>query len=144
MRLPSGALDRALLTCGVLLAIALTFLSWHADGPAPSHGGAPGRTSVQGPGAAAGIAAAAVTLVTVAWLAVATLPPHPKVTRPRPVVVVGLTATALALVLVKLALDTDGLARGAWYAIVLAVAFAGLGAAQYRAGRAGRVTVSSG
>jgi len=133
-RLPLSTrnLDRATLVAGVLLLISLLLLSWHADGPPPSHGGAPGRTAVQGPGAAAGILAAAAALVTVSWLAVSTLPPRPPLRRPGDAVLAGLAGATLAFVLLKLAADTDGLARGAWVAILLAFTFAGCRAAALR------------
>ncbi|MGH9223501.1 MAG: hypothetical protein ACRD2W_06870 [Acidimicrobiales bacterium] len=131
----SGTLDRATLVLGVLLLVALLFLSWHGDGPPPSHGGAPGRTAVQGPGAAAGIAAAVVTLVTVAWLALATLPPRPPVPGPSRGVLVGLAVSALAFVLLKLAADLDVLTRGAWLSVIAAAALAACRLAAARSSR---------
>ena len=128
MRFPGApvALDRATLVAGVLLVVALTLISWHGDGPPRSHGGAPGRTAVQGPGAAAAIVAVVVTLLTVAWLALATLPPRPLVARPGTGLLLGLAVAALALVLVKLAADLDVLTRGVWLSLLFAAAFAGL------------------
>jgi hypothetical protein len=138
------ALDRATLVVGALLLVSLLTLSWHADGPPPSHGGAPGRTAVQGPGATFGILAAALTLVTVAWLALATLPPRPPVPRPSKGVVLALGIAALAFVLLKLAADTDVLYRGAWLSLLLAAALAGCRLAALRTSKRTPAPVSPG
>ena len=125
-------LDRATLVVGVLLLVSLTFLSWHADGPPPTAGGAPGRAAVQGPGATAAIAAASLALVTVTWLALATIAPRPPVARPPARVLLSLAVSTFAFVLIKLAADLTGLSRGAWVSLAMAICLVAVRIAAFR------------
>jgi hypothetical protein len=109
---------------GVLLLAVLTMVPFRSGGPAPTHGGQAGRTAVQSPAAAVGIAAALVVGVAVAWLAAATLMTRSPVPPPAPAVLSALAVVTLALVVLDLVLDAHGLVNGAWLAIALAVAFA--------------------
>lgn len=77
-----------------------------------------GRTAIQSPNAALGIAAAVAVAGLVAWLAASTLLARPAVREPGRAAVV-LAGGALALVVLKLVLDTDALAVGAWASLLL-------------------------
>jgi hypothetical protein len=109
----------------VLLLAVLVMVPFRSGGPAPTHGGEAGRTAVQSPAAPAGIAAALVVGVAVAWLAATTLVARSPLPAPVPAVLDALAALALVLVLVDLVLDRHHLTNGAWLAIALAAAFAG-------------------
>ena len=120
-----GVAERATLLIGVALVAVLALVPFHTSGGGvPTHGGQTGRTAIQSPAAVVGALAALIVVVTVTWLALATLLPRPPVPPPG-LTLLPLTAASLVLVLLKLVVDLDALGPGAWLSVLLATALFG-------------------